>query len=782
MSGLFSDADLAQLQGSFPDVSDPVPGSPVVAGKLEVPGGGLDSPLVGLPPASKMSNAVQLFCLPVEEIRALYCCGLIGRKKGKVCLSSAGQCSVSSHLSTKFEFPEDFSESEVAVFINVPTREGSTPCVFASPCVAASALCVPISEWRSESAEVKDWQSWLTTMGSTGVRQEVDDVKRDLAKMKFDQLPPGKTPMKKLRYLLPNSPREDDWEGVFPTPEELPEGSSLDLVVGALKAGWPIMVKNAEEMNGRLMATRSNIREFQTSVSSDMTKLDFHLQDLTGFLGIRPFTFDTMSTWDAISDSASDLAKTATEVTSLGERVSNLSTRVGMLLGPVELFGDLQFNQKLDESMVGAVASALGPLKTILMQFGKLFWNYTTKNPLVTPGDILERRLAKLETMFAHSSGQSNINPGSSSEWPDPNRVNTGVTWTNPGMINSGGPGSVFHSGNDQSSTINELKREMSLMKTLCDGLRAEIGSDRVRTGGVLFTSLQFTQNWIIKHGLADRFELFLDIVSLLSLSFHSLDNDMDEIKFDEHANKRYANGNGSTNEAIYELSFRKELPSLFGSTPQNGVSKNSRQLPALPSFADWDTQLGMNGARHVMAHNVRQTMPSLRQMMAMLPPEAQAVALELANDADRCQTALASHMTNHFIELMHTSASNEKEVWMLVSAGVREFFRHMAEKRFIAKRLSPMISQDMRAGYFLWGTLQANTVMKEWMAAEFKNHPRIAPMLTLHLFEYRVPTSDYDALVLRVKALEKLVPEIRSVADSARTTADQNGKQKKKG
>jgi hypothetical protein len=274
--------------------------------------------------------------------------------------------------------------------------------------------------------------------------------------------------------------------------------------------------------------------------------------------------------------------------------VSKLSTRVGTLLGPAELFGDRHFNGKLDESMVGAVASALGPLKTILMQFGKLFWNYTSKNPLVTPGDILERHLAKLETLFANS-GQSNINSSASSNWggsvPDPNRVNTGVSWTNPGMINSGGPGSVFHSGgNDQSLAINELKHEMSLMKTLCDGLRAEIGSDRVRSGGVLFTSLQFTQNWIIKHGLADRFELFLDIVSLLSLSFHSLDNDMDEIKFDEHATKCYANGTGSTNEAIYKLSFRKELPSLFGSTPQNGVSKSSRQLPTLPNFADWDT------------------------------------------------------------------------------------------------------------------------------------------------------------------------------------------------
>jgi hypothetical protein len=67
---------------------------------------------------------------------------------------------------------------------------------------------------------------------------------------------------------------------------------------------------------------------------------------------------------------------------------------------------------------------------------------------------------------------------------------------------------------------------------------------------------------------------------------------------------------------------------------------------------------------------------------------------------------------------------------------------------------------------------------MKEWMAADFKNHPRIAPMLTLHLFEHRVPTSDHNALMARVASLEKELLSVHSIADTARTTAD--GKKKK--
>jgi hypothetical protein len=45
----------------------------------------------------------------------------------------------------------------------------------------------------------------------------------------------------------------------------------------------------------------------------------------------------------------------------------------------------------------------------------------------------------------------------------------------------------------------------------------------------------------------------------------------MDELRFGEYATKR--SDKGSTNKAIYELLFRKEFPTIFGATPQNGVA-----------------------------------------------------------------------------------------------------------------------------------------------------------------------------------------------------------------
>jgi hypothetical protein len=197
----------------------------------------------------------------------------------------------------------------------------------------------------------------------------------------------------------------------------------------------------------------------------------------------------------------------------------------------------------------------------------------------------------------------SNINPPGSSLGQGAGAPNTGVTWYSPGLVNIGGMGSSFNAGPANAPELDAMQAELLLMRTLIDGLRTEIHSDRVQCGGILFTSQQYVTNWIVKHGLSDKMELFLDLVLLLSLSFHSLDSDMDEIKFDEHASKR--SNSGSTNDAIYELSFWKELQTVFGRTPQNGVAKNSRTLPALPTFGDWDTQLGMNGARHVMAHNI---------------------------------------------------------------------------------------------------------------------------------------------------------------------------------
>jgi hypothetical protein len=103
---------------------------------------------------------------------------------------------VSRHSLVKFEFPSGLKEDDVAVFIHAPSPNGCPPSMYSSPCIAAKALNVPIADWQKERLDIKDWHAWLLAMRSLAVRNG-DTVKLDLAKKKFNQLPPCETPLKK---------------------------------------------------------------------------------------------------------------------------------------------------------------------------------------------------------------------------------------------------------------------------------------------------------------------------------------------------------------------------------------------------------------------------------------------------------------------------------------------------------------------------------------------------------------------------------------------------------
>jgi hypothetical protein len=166
---------------------------------------------------------------------------------------------------------------------------------------------------------------------------------------------------------------------------------------------------------------------------------------------------------------------------------------------------------------------------------------------------------------------------------------------------------------------LTALQVQISLMK-------AQMGSERVDVGLLSFGSLREASSFLATHQAIKDYSLFVCPISLMAVSSHGLGSLMDELKFDDYSSKR---GQDST-QAVFELSFRNELPQIFGQLPQSGVARNSRAVPALPTYGDWDTGLGLNGTRHVLAHNLAHTWSGLMEMMKLLAPEPHQLALDM--------------------------------------------------------------------------------------------------------------------------------------------------------
>jgi hypothetical protein len=70
----------------------------------------------------------------------------------------------------------------------------------------------------------------------------------------------------------------------------------------------------------------------------------------------------------------------------------------------------------------------------------------------------------------------------------------------------------------------------------------------------------------------------------------------------------------------------------------------------------------------------------------------------------------------------------------------------------------------DMIGGACLWASLQAHRVMSDYLAADFRHHPSVAPVITIHLYLHRVPASIYEARPPEVDV------ELKCIAESVKT------------
>ena len=75
--------------------------------------------------------------------------------------------------------------------------------------------------------------------------------------------------------------------------------------------------------------------------------------------------------------------------------------------------------------------------------------------------------------------------------------------------------------------------------------------------------------------------------------------------------------------------------------------------------------------------------------------------------------------------------------------------------------------------GQYLWGTLHAHRVMHDFLRTQLRQHPKMAPHITLYLFEHGAPRVEVSALKQRVEAQAKNINQTEKTCNKLRARVD---------
>lgn len=138
----------------------------------------------------------------------------------------------------------------------------------------------------------------------------------------------------------------------------------------------------------------------------------------------------------------------------------------------------------------------------------------------------------------------------------------------------------------------------------------------------------------------------------------------------------------------------------------------------------------------------------------------ARLVATAMLSQSSTFVVSLCNFVSRFFEELAGgPSGSTEVETWTLLAHMIRTIFRDIHRVRAPAQfsmDLNPCM--EKKCGGYLWRTLQA-----QYVKFNFRNHPSLAPIITLHLYEHRAPLKVVRHLEEVVAVLSRKVDKLQS-------------------
>ena len=317
------------------------------------------------------------------------------------------------------------------------------------------------------------------------------------------------------------------------------------------------------------------------------------------------------------------------------------------------------------------------------------------------------------------------------------------------------------HGAPDRTTSLSGgAFKEVQDLKLQLKQLAARIPSNSVlKLGGLVFQSREDVLMFVETKMPSNGYYYFHDAVTLLE----SLSGSFSEKK--EILNEYYQSMKVGVNaqEARHLASFRTTLPYVFGHE-KDGVPHTSKHaIPAVKSFREWNPFDQDSGVMNFIIkgiHDLKFQIPQdiNNELAGEEFAEARRLALDMHSYSHFFIGEMCTWVTGFVQEL--SLQSSEEEAWTLASQCLKSVFVHLRTVRSPAANAFSDPNKLSRCTTFMWCLWESHRLMKEFLDSSFRNHPCIAPVITLHLFRTRVTKNAFTEAIKRlegrINSLEK--------------------------
>jgi hypothetical protein len=637
-------------------------------------------------------------------------------------------CDVLAHRKLKVSQESFGGTLKELVFIQVPPQGGKhdSSGVYLTPNVLADAFDgARLEVYLSEERTVDQWTSFFASLEATPNPTTAEKI---IIAERFEQPPPvaAFTPRSgRLVKRKAESPEPDqDSEFAFVESEfemvqkELLGPDKLAENVGLMSKHWRNLVTNEDTLLHLCQLNHKAGLILQEKSEVDLADLEFATSLVATKVGDRPATLGTDSLFKLVEDVVDDVGKLHKAVSTL-ENPELAAAR------------DLQLGVKIGQEIVGH----LNPVFRLFSLLSR------TKE---APGDILEERLHALESRSIHATSFAPAPTVTSAPaWPIGNNTQGRNLQTSP--------------------TEEALTARVLFLETQLKDMQDEMTAQSVQIGTVTFVSRTMVRAWMDQTRCPPRTCIFfLDAMSVLALMHGGYESAQSAAEFASITKKV---GYETTEEALVVTSFNLELPEAFGSLPKTGVAKDSRVLPGLPTFKEWDGGDGYLGLKVELANKLGEFMiPMGQHYRQCLSGEALIVAMEMIASSKLFISDLSTWINTTYQDTRARTMASEKEAWSLISHCVRVIFKLLRDARSSGARWT----LETRDAQMVWAQFQCHRLMEELRLAQFSAHPALSHVLNLHLQDNVVSRSRYETLEKKVTEIAKIANEAKKAADKA--------------